>query len=111
MSEKEDLWYIQLPLVQENESIKIQTFCNQCAKVVLQEQTEKTCFYCKNEKWSSNYTTRKFREMLVRLHEDQRFRIQIKKEYKKKWNEKFPKDMIPDMENVGELVSEKLGDK
>lgn len=104
MSEQDDLWYITISLYSSTEDFEVQTFCNQCGKIVLQKLSEKICPYCKSEKWTRAEMTREVRQMLEKIGQDVDFTHQLKLKYKKIWNEKFPKYAIPPPDKVGRLV-------
>ena len=108
MTENDELWYIQLSLrTHVNNNLDIQTFCNQCGELILQEFTEKNCSKCKSKNWNTPNVSKEYRQMLIKLQQDQDFRNQLKIKYKEIWNEKFPKYRIPDSSNVGKLVPNK----
>jgi hypothetical protein len=106
MTEKDELWYVQISLrTHVNNELDVQTFCNQCGELILQEFSEKSCSKCKNEAWNSANIGKKYRQMLVRLEQDHRFRNGLKIKYKEIWNEKFPMYRIPEPGNVGRVDS------
>jgi RNA polymerase subunit RPABC4/transcription elongation factor Spt4 len=108
MSEKDELWYVQLSLrTHVNNDLDVQTFCNQCGELILQEFKEKNCTKCQSESWNSTDISKEYRQMLIKLQQDHSFINQLKIKYKEIWNEKFPKYRIPDPRNVGRLVPSK----
>lgn len=108
MSEKDELWYVQLSLrTHINNDLDVQTFCSQCGELILQEFREKNCSKCQSENWNSPNISTEYRQMLINLQHDQIFRKQLKIKYKEIWNGKFPKYRIPDPNNVGRLVPSK----
>src|SRR5574337_566777 len=108
MTEKDELWYVQISLrTHVNNDLDVQTFCNQCGELVIQQFTEKKCDKCKSENWNGSSVSKKYRQMLIKLQQDQSFRNQLKIKYKEIWNEKFPEYKIPDPDNVGRLIPSK----
>jgi hypothetical protein len=104
LSEKDDLWYVQISLYNSTENFEVQTFCNQCGEIIFQAKTEKICPKCKSDKWDNNPPTRQVRAMLQKIGQDPDFTQQIKRKYLQVWNEKFPKYKIPEPNAVGKLV-------
>lgn len=101
----DELWYVEIPLRSLKNELHIQTFCNQCGKLILQEISEKYCGNCKSESWlSSTHVGKEYRQMLIKMQKDPDFRLQIKCDYKRLWNEKFPKYKIPEPDRVGKLI-------
>ncbi len=90
-----------------NNELDVQTFCNQCGELVLQELSEKICAKCNSTDWASGNASAVYRQMLVRLQQDDEFRNGLKFRYKEIWNRKFPKYSIPEPGRVGRLVSSK----
>jgi hypothetical protein len=108
LPEKDELWYVQLSLRSNvNNELDVQTFCNQCGELVLQEFTDKICSKCKSENWKSANISKEYRQMLIKLQQDQSFRNQLKIIYKEIWNKKFPKYRIPEPNTVGRLIPNK----
>ena len=62
---------------------------------------------CNSPDWASANVSSVYRQMLVRLQEDDEFRNGIKLRYKEIWNQKFPKYGIPEPGKVGRLVPSK----
>jgi len=108
LSEKDELWYVRLSLrTHVNNDLAVQTFCNQCGELVLQELSEKTCARCQSPDWASANVSGIYRQMLIKLQEDNEFRNRLKITYKETWNKKFPKYNIPEPGKIGRLVPSK----
>lgn len=105
LSEKDELWYVQISLYNSTEDFEVQTFCNQCGEIIFQTKTKKICPKCKSEKWADDQQTREVTTMLQKIGKDPDFAQQIKRMYMQIWNEKFPKYKIPEPSTVGKLVS------
>jgi hypothetical protein len=102
LSEKDELWYVQLSLrTHANNDLDVQTFCNQCGELILQEFSVKNCSKCKSENWNNSNISKEYRQMLTKLQQDQSFRNHMKIKYKEIWNQKFLKYGIHDPSNVG----------